>query len=122
MLPQHQKKRPRRLQLKGRGQERAWHVYIIRCSDQSLYTGITTDIERRYRQHLEGTGARYFWGRKPRRMVYVETGHTRSSAAKREYEIKSLTRVQKDNLIRSFEHETGHAVQGRRKESKSPLK
>lgn len=61
-----------------------WQVYIILCSDNSLYTGITTDIERRFRQHREGKGARYFRGRKPLEVIYLENGHTRSTAAKRE--------------------------------------
>jgi putative endonuclease len=69
-----------------------WHVYIISCSDSSLYTGITTDPVRRLRQHAGGRGARYFRGRRPEKMIYLEAGHTRSSAARREAEIKALTR------------------------------
>ncbi len=67
-----------------------WQVYIILCSDDSLYTGITTDIERRFDQHVAGTGAKYFRGRSPRRLVYLEGGHDRSSASRREVEIKRL--------------------------------
>jgi len=96
--PRQQTKRHPR-QLRDKEPEGPWHVYIIRCSDRSLYTGITTDIERRYHQHLQGNGARYFWGRTPRQMVYVETGHTRGSAARREHAIKSLTRMEKEKLI-----------------------
>lgn len=76
-----------------------WHVYIIFCSDNSLYTGITTDVERRYCQHADGKGAKYFRARKPVRVVYQESGHTRSTASKRELEIKKLTRAEKQTLI-----------------------
>lgn len=72
-----------------------WQVYIILCSDNSFYTGITTDMERRFRQHAEGRGARYFRGRQPLRVVYLEAGHCRSSAARREILIKSMTRADK---------------------------
>ena len=61
-----------------------WHVYIILCSDDTLYTGITTDVERRLQQHGGGRGAKYFRGRRPIRLLYLESGHTRSSAGKRE--------------------------------------
>ena len=76
-----------------------WKVYIIRCSDGTLYTGITTDMERRFRQHAAGNGAKYFRGRQPEQVVYLENDHTRSSAGKREAEIKALTRAQKDSLV-----------------------
>jgi putative endonuclease len=76
-----------------------WSVYIIRCSDGSLYTGITTDIDRRFHQHENGTGAKYFRSRKPERIVLVERGYDRSSATKRERNIKSLNRGDKMLLI-----------------------
>ena len=76
-----------------------WLVYIILCSDDSLYTGITTDIVRRLAQHSAGTGAKYFRGRSPRRLVYLEDGHDRSSASRREMEIKKLRPVDKRRLI-----------------------
>ncbi len=76
-----------------------WHVYIIRCSDGSLYTGITTDVARRFDQHATGRGARYFRGRQPKELVYLESGHDRCSAGKREAEIKGLTRAGKAALI-----------------------
>jgi len=72
-----------------------WQVYIILCSDDSLYTGITVDPERRFRQHAKGEGAKYFRGRQPVKVVYLEGGHTRSSAARREAEIKSISREEK---------------------------
>ena len=86
-----------------------WQVYIILSSDNSLYTGITTDIDRRFRQHAAGRGARYFRGRQPLKVVYLEGGHTRSSAAKREVQIKSTSRAEKILLLAttSNQPETG---------------
>ncbi|MFA7387154.1 MAG: GIY-YIG nuclease family protein [Thiohalobacteraceae bacterium] len=78
-----------------------WHVYMILCSDDSLYTGITTDIERRQAQHASRRGAKYFRGRTPGPLVYLEGGHTRSSASRREAEIKRLPRRSKQLLIDS---------------------
>jgi putative endonuclease len=78
-----------------------WQVYIIICTDNSLYTGITSDIDRRFAQHGGRQGARYFRGRKPRQVVYLEGGHTRSSASKREAAIKRLPRADKLALIAS---------------------
>ncbi|MDH3787482.1 MAG: GIY-YIG nuclease family protein [Xanthomonadales bacterium] len=78
----------------------AWFVYIIRADDDSLYTGITTDVERRFQEHLEGpSGARYFNGRKPVEIVHIETLDSRSSASIREAEIKRMSRQQKLKLF-----------------------
>jgi putative endonuclease len=77
-----------------------WSLYIIEASDRSLYTGITTDVERRFSEHLEGPrGARYFNGRKPLQILYREDGHDRVSASRREAEIKKLSRRAKQQLI-----------------------
>lgn len=77
-----------------------WLVYIIEADDDSLYTGITTDIERRFDEHLsQRSGARYFSGRKPVDVVYREPGHTRSSASRREAEIKKMPRAAKQDLV-----------------------
>jgi len=84
-----------------------WYVYIIRCSDTSLYTGITTDVERRFSEHAnhngkkEGVqrGAKYFRARSPEEIVYVEGGHTRSTASQQEAVIKKLSRQEKLLLI-----------------------
>ena len=78
-----------------------WFVYIILCSDASLYTGITTDVSRRYNQHAKAKGAKYFRGRQPVRLLYVETGHDRSSAGKRELSIKQMNKKDKLRLIAS---------------------
>lgn len=78
-----------------------WLVYIIRCSDDSLYTGISTDLQRRFTQHATGSGAKYFRARKPVEIVFSEVGHSRSSASRREREIKALDRSAKLALIAS---------------------
>lgn len=78
-----------------------WQVYIVLCSDDSLYTGITNDVERRFAQHLAGTGAKYFRGHSPQKLVYLEDGHDRSSASRREAEIKKLRPDEKRLLIAS---------------------
>jgi len=78
-----------------------WQVYIILCKDNSLYTGITTAVQRRFAQHLAGTGAKYFRGHSPLRLVYLEDGHDRSSASRREAEIKKLRPEDKRRLIES---------------------
>ena len=87
-----------------------WQVYIILCSDNSLYTGITTDVERRFAQHAAGTGAKYFRGRSPRRLVYLEGGHDRSSASRREVKIKRLRPVDKRRLIASLGNQLGDLI------------
>ncbi|NOR18680.1 MAG: GIY-YIG nuclease family protein [Xanthomonadales bacterium] len=82
-----------------------WFVYIIEASDGSLYTGVTTDVERRFAEHSDSDkGAKFFRGRKPRQIVYQQTQADRSSALKREAEIKKLTRENKLTLIGQFTH------------------
>ena len=78
-----------------------WHVYMLLCSDNSIYTGITTDIARRMVQHATGRGAKYFRGRRPLRLLYLEGEHTRSSAGRREAELKTLTHMEKARLANS---------------------
>lgn len=77
----------------------SWYVYIIKSNDCSYYTGITTDLKRRFDQHDTGSGAKFFNGRKPIKIIYSENGHTKSSASKREHEIKKLSRKEKELLI-----------------------
>ncbi len=79
----------------------SWYVYIILCTDDSLYTGITTDLNKRWSQHCCQKGAKYFRGRNPKEFVYIENQHTRSTASKREAVIKKLKRVEKFQLIES---------------------
>lgn len=75
------------------------YVYVLRCGDGSLYTGYTTDVDRRIEQHRAGDGAKYTRGRGPLELVHVEEYATRSAAMAREYEIKQLTRAGKEQLI-----------------------
>jgi putative endonuclease len=77
-----------------------WFVYIIESTDGSLYTGVTTDIDRRFAEHRDKrTGARFFRGRQPLKVVYSENHPDRSSAQKREADIKKLKRKEKLELI-----------------------
>lgn len=78
---------------------KAWCVYILRCGDGSLYTGITNDFPRRLRQHRAGKGAKYTRGRGPLELVYREDCPDKSAALRREYAIKQLTPAQKQSLI-----------------------
>jgi putative endonuclease len=82
-----------------------WTVYIIHCSDNSLYTGITLDIGRRLSEHAGKRRAKYFRGRRPGEVVYLEGGHTRSTASRREAAIKRLRRIDKLKLIASKSNE-----------------
>lgn len=72
---------------------------MLRCNDNSLYTGITTDVERRVREHNEGRGSKYVRARTPATCVYTEGPYDRSEASKREYAVKQLTKAQKERLI-----------------------
>ncbi len=72
-----------------------YYVYILLCSDNSLYTGITKDLDNRMVAHREGDGSKYVFSRLPFKLIYSEKGGNRSEATKRELEIKSWTREQK---------------------------
>ena len=74
-------------------------VYVLRCADDTLYTGYTTDVERRVAEHDAGEGAAYTRGRTPVDLVHVESYESRSAAMSREHEIKSLTRAEKESVI-----------------------
>lgn len=76
-----------------------WFVYILRCGDGSLYTGISTDVEQRVATHNAGRGARYTRPRLPVTVVHVERKRSRSTALKREAAIKALSRVEKLNML-----------------------
>ena len=80
-----------------------WVVYILQCADDTLYTGITNDLEKRLQQHNGElkNGAKYTRGRQPVTLVYTEASSSRSEASKREYAIKRLSRSEKDALITS---------------------
>lgn len=78
----------------------SWYVYMLRCGDSTLYTGITDDVERRLAAHRTGKGAKYTRGRGPLELVYQEQVPDKSAALRREYQIKRLTRQEKEKLIR----------------------
>ena len=81
--------------------EATWYLYILRCGDGTLYTGITTDVEKRQEQHRTGKGAKYTRGRGPLELVYQETCLDHSQALKREAAIKRMSRQKKEILIKS---------------------
>ena len=81
--------------------EATWYLYILRCGDGTLYTGITTDVEKRLEQHRTGKGAKYTRGRGPLELVYQETCLDHSQALKREAAIKRMSRQKKEILIKS---------------------
>jgi putative endonuclease len=78
-------------------------TYVIECDDGSFYTGYTTDVERRVREHDRGEGAKYTRGRTPVELVHAERFESKSAAMSREYEIKQLSRAEKERLVESEE-------------------
>ena len=79
--------------------EKSWYLYILRCRDGSLYTGITTDVQARLEAHRAGKGAKYTRGRGPLELVYSENCGDHSTALKREFQVKALPRAEKMKLI-----------------------
>jgi predicted GIY-YIG superfamily endonuclease len=79
---------------------RRWVLYIIKCGDGTLYTGITNDIARRVNQHNDGSASRYTRSRLPVKLVYQESCRGRSQALKKEFALKSLSRKEKENYIK----------------------
>jgi putative endonuclease len=77
-----------------------WCVYMLLCDDNTIYTGITNDLKKRFENHISGKGAKYLRGRKPLEIVYTENFQNRSMATKREMEIKKLNRREKEALIK----------------------
>jgi len=78
------------------------YIYIIKCGDNSLYTGWTNNLEKRFQEHCKGQGAKYTKGRGPLEIVYHEVFDNKVDAMKREYSIKKLSRKEKDILVESF--------------------
>jgi putative endonuclease len=77
-----------------------WQIYIVRCNDNTLYTGITIDIDKRLEEHNSGKkGAKYTRSRRPVKLVYSEETSSRSKATKRELQIKKMTRIRKLTLV-----------------------
>lgn len=81
-------------------EEEDYYVYMVRCSDGSLYTGSTNNLPARIEKHNRGEGARYTRGRRPVTLVYSESAASKSDALKREIQIKKMTRVDKLSLIK----------------------
>ena len=78
-----------------------WYTYMVRCRDRSLYTGIAKDIDRRLAEHNSAkNGARYTRSRRPVRLVFLERFSSRAAAAKREHQLKNLSRAEKQKLVR----------------------
>ena len=76
------------------------YTYILRCSDNTLYTGWTNNLEKRLKDHNAGVGAKYTKPRRPVELIYFEEFETKEEAMKREYAIKKLSRLQKEFLIK----------------------
>lgn len=76
-------------------------VYILKCKDKTLYTGYTNNLKRRIQMHEEGKGAKYTRGRGPFHVVYVEDFPSKQEAMRWEYQVKQLSRAEKDQLIES---------------------
>ena len=83
-----------------KGPMKIWYLYVVRCSDDTLYTGITTDLKRRLNEHnTSKRGAKYTKTRRPTNLVYYELYQSRSNAQKAEYKFKKLTREQKERIV-----------------------
>lgn len=82
--------------------ESSWYLYILRCGDGSLYTGITTDVEKRLEVHRSGKGAKYTRGRAPLALVYREECASHSDALKRERQVKALPREEKLRMVKEL--------------------
>ena len=80
-----------------------WCVYMLLCDDNTIYTGITNDLKKRFDNHISGKGAKYLRGRKPLEIVYTENFKNRSMATKREMKIKKLNRKEKEILIKTIQ-------------------
>lgn len=79
-----------------------WHLYIVRCADHSLYTGITTNVARRFQQHQENKGAKRLKGRGPLKLVFqAQVSESKGDALRLEHAIKKLSRQDKLNLIKN---------------------
>ena len=81
--------------------QKSWFVYIVRCSDNSLYTGIAIDVEARITQHNNGKGAKYTRSRRPVELVYTESAETKGNALRREMQIKQMSPKLKRELVKT---------------------
>ncbi|AKG53692.1 endonuclease-like protein [Dehalogenimonas sp. WBC-2] len=85
--------------MKDKPLNQEWFFYVVRCSDDTLYSGITTNLENRVKKHNQGSGAKYTSGRRPVTLVYSENCADISAARIRESQVKNLSRSQKTHLI-----------------------
>jgi len=92
-----------------------YYVYMVKCSDNTLYTGYTNDLFGRLRKHNSGKGAKYTSSRRPVELVYQETCETKSEALKREHVIKQLTRKQKLFLLEGYHEQKNEKKTGEKK-------
>lgn len=81
--------------------EKHWYLYILRCGDGTLYTGVTTDVRRRLETHRQGKGAKYTRGRAPLELVFQKACESHSDALRQELAVKGLSREEKESLIKS---------------------
>jgi len=84
----------------GGANERTWYLYILKCRDRTLYTGVTTDVEHRLEMHRKGTASKYTRSRLPVRLVHREACAGRADALRKEHAVKTLSRAQKEVYIR----------------------
>jgi putative endonuclease len=91
-----------------------WHVYILRCADGTLYTGVAADVDARFQRHASGRGARYTRGRGPLTLVHVERAGSRGDALRREAAIRKLGRAGKEALIASSPKKADGGAKARR--------
>jgi len=84
-----------------------WFVYMLRCSNGCLYTGITTDVQKRLKVHNSGKGSAYVRAHRPAKMVAFTESENRSAASRLEYSVKSLGRTQKLALAKKWKHDQG---------------
>ena len=86
----------------AKNKQSQWYVYVLRCADNSLYTGVALDVHKRLDEHngITKNGAKYTHARRPVELVYQEPANSRSDACKREYVIRNLKKTQKENLIK----------------------
>lgn len=85
----------------AKSKQENWFVYILKCSDDTLYTGITNNVSKRIEDHEKGVGAKYTKGRSPFQLLFTEKHPNRSSASKREIEIKSFSKIEKLALTKT---------------------
>lgn len=84
--------------------EQIWYLYILRCGDGTLYTGIALDVQKRFAAHASGKGAKYTKGRGPLQLVYQEQCGAHGDALRRELEVKALPRQRKEELIEAYKN------------------